>query len=174
MKYGWYLAAGAFFAGAATFAPFLAFPATTGGVTGIVLDARTAAPIGDAVITAMSPSDRQRTYSDMAGRFTFLSMPPDAYRISIRKRDYVPRAVTVTIHADIVVQLGTIGLSELKELGWIIDRPNDLVEPWRSTYFYSLRPEKFSTVNNHPEANKFMMFLTVPGIQTSRAPAIRQ
>ena len=56
--------------------------ATTGAITGTVLNVATKAPIAAAEVTATSPSQIAHVTTDASGRFTFLSLAPDTYTIS--------------------------------------------------------------------------------------------
>jgi len=61
---------------------------TTGSITGTVTDKATNAPIAGIRVTASSPSQDATTTSDATGHFTFLSLAPDTYTISIEKAGY--------------------------------------------------------------------------------------
>ncbi len=60
----------------------------TGGITGTVLDAETSAPIAGASVTASSPSQRVTQTTDAGGRFSFLTLGPDTYTITVSKNGY--------------------------------------------------------------------------------------
>lgn len=59
---------------------------TTGSITGTVTDKATNAPLADARVTATSPSQSATTTTDATGHFTFLSLGPVTYTLSMRKR----------------------------------------------------------------------------------------
>jgi hypothetical protein len=65
----------------------------TGGLTGTVVDAQTLAPIAGAQVTAASPSQSTTTTTDAAGHFTFLTLAPDTYTISVTKNGYQATSV---------------------------------------------------------------------------------
>ncbi len=67
-----------------------ALAGTTGGMNGVVTDAATAAPIAGAVITALAPSQTASTTSDSAGHFSFVSLVPDTYTVSVQKKKGTP------------------------------------------------------------------------------------
>lgn len=58
---------------------------TTGVLNGYVRDAD-GKPAANALVRVVSPSEREKTYTDQHGFFVFLSLPPDAYSISVEKR----------------------------------------------------------------------------------------
>ena len=79
----------ALFAGQETWA----LASVTGGLTGTVVDADTSAPIAGAQVTATSPSQSVTTTTDAAGHFTFLTLSPDTYTVTVvEERVINPRA----------------------------------------------------------------------------------
>jgi hypothetical protein len=66
---------------------------TTGGLSGIVRDADSSAPVAGAVVTASSPSQSATGTTDAAGRFTFLTLAPDTYTLTVTKSGYQPESV---------------------------------------------------------------------------------
>src|SRR5579863_10261237 len=65
----------------------------TGGLTGTVVDADTAAPIAGAQVTATSPSQSATVTTDAAGHFSFLTLGPDTYTVTVSKSGYQPTSV---------------------------------------------------------------------------------
>jgi hypothetical protein len=65
-----------------------ALAGTTGGLTGTVLDADSSAPVAGATVTVAAPSGTSTTTSDAGGRFTFLTLAPDTYTVTISKSGY--------------------------------------------------------------------------------------
>ena len=70
-----------------------ALASVTGGLTGSVTDAATSAPVAGAQVTATSPSQSATTTSDAAGHFTFLTLGPDTYTVTVSKTGYEPISV---------------------------------------------------------------------------------
>ena len=75
------------------FAMFLATPQAapaqaTGSITGLVRAADTLAPVPEARIAISGPGVREVTTADFAGRFTFSSLAPGVYRITIEKETF--------------------------------------------------------------------------------------
>jgi hypothetical protein len=65
-----------------------ALAATTGGISGTVVDQVTGAPIAAARVTATAPSQSATTQTDASGHFVFLSLAPDTYTVSAEKDGY--------------------------------------------------------------------------------------
>ena len=66
-------------------APIRCIAGTTGVLNGYVRDA-SGKPAANALVSVLSPSEREKTYTDQHGFFVFLSLPPDVYSISVEKR----------------------------------------------------------------------------------------
>jgi hypothetical protein len=64
---------------------------TTGMLQGLVTDQRHT-PVSGATVTVQSPAQREETTSDASGRFTFTSLAPGKYAITISRSPY--RALT--------------------------------------------------------------------------------
>ena len=56
---------------------------TTGTINGTVVDPQSNQPIAGARVTATSPSQSASTTADARGRFTFISLGPDTYTVSV-------------------------------------------------------------------------------------------
>jgi hypothetical protein len=78
---------------AAFFAAPRAFAGTTGQLSGVAVDAATQAPIAGAKITANSPSALETTTTDKGGHFTFASLPPDTYSVTLEAPGYTAATV---------------------------------------------------------------------------------
>ena len=63
-------------------------PQTTGSISGVVQAADTQIPIPDARILITGPGVRDTTTADGSGRFTFTSLAPGVYRITIEKETF--------------------------------------------------------------------------------------
>ncbi|MGB8521139.1 MAG: carboxypeptidase-like regulatory domain-containing protein, partial [Candidatus Tumulicola sp.] len=76
---------------AATFLTGAAFAiaGTTGSITGMVVTASGGAPISGARVSATSPSQVAIVATDAAGRFSLLSLAPDAYEVTVSKPGFV-------------------------------------------------------------------------------------
>ncbi|HKE36623.1 MAG TPA: TonB-dependent receptor, partial [Candidatus Baltobacteraceae bacterium] len=65
-----------------------ALAGTTGGLSGNVVDADTGSPVAGATVTANAPSQSATATSDASGRFTFLTLAPDTYTVTVNKTGY--------------------------------------------------------------------------------------
>jgi protocatechuate 3,4-dioxygenase beta subunit len=75
---------------------------TTGIISGSVADPQSNQPVAGARVTATSPSQSATTTTDTAGRFSFLSLAPDTYTISVAETSTRDASSTsgVTVQAD--------------------------------------------------------------------------
>ncbi len=71
-----------------------ALAGVTGGLTGSVVDATSSAPIAGAKVTVSSPSQVATATTDSAGRFSFLTLAPDTYTVSVEKDNYQPLSIS--------------------------------------------------------------------------------
>src|SRR5215469_16150170 len=77
-----------------------ALAGTTGRLSGTVLTV-TGTPIAGAVIKVSSPAPSVNTTTDATGAFTFISLAPDTYTVSVEKQGFQPQSVAgVTVFAD--------------------------------------------------------------------------
>ena len=119
-----------------------ALAGTTGTITGTVVDVTTKAPIAGATVTAASPSQVAHVPTDGAGRFTFLSLAPETYTISVAHAGYTPVSITgVSVFAD-QSQSIPIGLQKsLKEIARVTSRSSlSPVKAGVGTDVYSVNP----------------------------------
>jgi hypothetical protein len=83
-----------------------ALASVTGGLTGVVLDADTSAPVAGAQVTAASPSQTATVTTDAAGHFSFLTLGPDTYTVTASKSGYQPTSTPgQVVFADTVQSL---------------------------------------------------------------------
>jgi hypothetical protein len=99
--------------------PARAAGGVTGDLRGNVVDAKTAAPVGGASITAISVSGTYRGTTDARGFFAILQMPTDTYTLTISKNGFLPQSISgVTVLGDQSQSVGTIRLAaEAKTIG---------------------------------------------------------
>ena len=91
-----------------------ALAGTTGGLTGAVLDSETSAPVAGAQVTVASPSQTASQSTDALGRFTFLTLPPDTYTVTIAKGGY--QSITVPGQVVFADTRQTVTVRLIKEL----------------------------------------------------------
>jgi len=92
----------------------LVLAGTTGQLTGTATDAASNAPLAGAKVTIASPSQSATSTTDGGGHFSFLSLPPDTYTVSIELPGYQALSQSgVTVVAD---NARTLNLSVPKAL----------------------------------------------------------
>jgi hypothetical protein len=113
---------------------------TTGSIVGTVIDGKTRLPVAGARVEASSPSQSVSTVTDASGRFTFISLVPDTYAISLAKSGYerlVAGGITVQADQQLSQQLNL--QPSLAQIGHVTARsPLDLVKPGTTTDVYSV------------------------------------
>jgi TonB dependent receptor/Carboxypeptidase regulatory-like domain len=114
---------------------------TTGSITGTVVDASTNRPVTGAHVTAASPSQTATTTTDAFGRYTFLSLTPDTYTVSVAESQshaaYVVNGVTV--QADQSLAVGLTQPPRLTVIGTVASRASSaLVKPGTTADVYSI------------------------------------
>ncbi len=117
--------------------------ATTGTITGTVVDVATKAPIAGAAVSAVSPSQVAHVTTDASGRFTFLSLGPDTYTI-------IGRSTAVTIPSrsrasrSLPIRARSIPIAlqkSLKQIARVTSRSSlSPVRPGTGTDVYSVNP----------------------------------
>jgi hypothetical protein len=119
---------------------------TTGVITGSVTN-ENGAPVTDALVTATSASDIEKTTTDQQGHFAFLRLPPDIYTIAFKKNGLLPTAYAgITVFADNSLALSFKVLTPRNiiiacvDCGW---HPG-LVRSGVGSDFYSIYPSQFN------------------------------
>jgi hypothetical protein len=147
-----------------------ALAGTTGSLSGTATDATTNAPIAGAKVTAASPSQVSTTTTDSSGRFSFLSLIPDTYIVSIQQQGYEDTSISgVTITADNARTLSVTAAKALKVIGRVTTRSaGSLVKPGTTTDVYSIdstAQSKASVAGGGGTQNSaFSALSTVPGV----------
>ena len=90
-----------------------ALAGVTGGLTGTVVDAESSAPIAGARVTANSPSQSTSATTDSAGHFSFLTLAPDTYTLSVEKDTYQATSVPGQVVFADTVQTVSIRMPKL-------------------------------------------------------------
>ncbi len=146
----------------------LVLAGTTGSLTGTVLDASSQA-VASAKVTATSPSQTVTATTDGGGHFTFASLAPDTYTVSVEKQGYDPIAQAgVNVFADQQQTLSLATRKTLREIGRVTSRAvTDLVKPGTTADVYSvnaLQQSKFSGLGGGGGLNNaYSAIASVPG-----------
>ena len=119
-----------------------ALAGTTGSITGTVTDGKTHLPLAGVRVEIASPSQTSRDLTDASGRFTFISLAPDTYAITLGKTGYerlVAGGITVQADQELTEQL--VLQPSLQQIGHVTARsPLDLVKPGTTSDVYSVGP----------------------------------
>ncbi|HUA07768.1 MAG TPA: TonB-dependent receptor [Candidatus Acidoferrales bacterium] len=94
-----------------------ALAGTTGGLSGTVRSVDNGAPIAGAKVVVSSASQVSTATTDAGGKFTFLSLAPDTYTVSVTKDGYSPVSIAgQTVFADSVQSVSIQLQSALKTI----------------------------------------------------------
>ncbi|MBV9103098.1 MAG: carboxypeptidase regulatory-like domain-containing protein, partial [Candidatus Eremiobacteraeota bacterium] len=110
-------------------------------MSGLVTDTSTQAPIANARVSAVSPSQSAVTRTDAAGHFYFVSLSPDSYVVSVEAPGYEPASIAgAFVQADQTQTLPTFALRKaLQTIGRVSARAaSDLVKPGTTIDVYSV------------------------------------
>jgi hypothetical protein len=144
---------------------------TTGVISGAVADPQSNQPVVGARVTAMSPSQSATTTTDASGRFSFISLNPDTYTISVAEtstRDAASQS-GITVQADQTVSVSLTQPTKLKQIGSVTSRAaGALVKPGTTADVYSINAvtqDKASNVGGGGNLNSaWSAIATVPGV----------
>ncbi len=148
----------------------LAPAGTTGGLRGRVVDIVTKAPLRGATVTAASPSQTASTKTDDNGSFSFISLAPDTYTLSIQLQGYESSiGGGINVQSDQVQNLGALGLQKaLQTIGSTRARANDVVKPGTTSDVYSVNAagqNAAQAVGGPGSLNQaYSAIATVPGV----------
>ncbi len=129
-----FVLAGTFAAGSSS-----ALAGTTGAITGVVSNT-SGAPIADARVVAVSPSETLAVTTDASGRFSMLSLAPDTYTITGTKTGFETSSITgISVFADQVQTIRVTLAPALKTIARVTARSSmDVVKPGTTTDVYSV------------------------------------
>ena len=97
---------------------------TTGVISGSVVDPQSNQPVAGARVTATSPSQSATTTTDASGRFSFISLNPDTYTVSVPEtstRDASAQS-GLTVQADQTLTVTLTQPTKLKQIGSVTSR----------------------------------------------------
>ncbi|MBD5657322.1 MAG: carboxypeptidase regulatory-like domain-containing protein, partial [Candidatus Eremiobacteraeota bacterium] len=143
---------------------------TTGQITGTAVDSSTNAPIAGAKVTVASPSQLATATTDSGGHFSFLSLIPDTYVVSISRQGYEDTSISgVTVAADNSRTVNLTVGKALRTIGEVRTRAaGSLVKPGTTSDVYSIdapAQSKASVAGGGGTQNSaFSALSTVPGV----------
>ena len=112
---------------------------TTGRLLGTVTETSTGAPIPGAIVSIESPSQSEKITSDAAGRFAFISVPPDTYTVTVSKAGYDSASAAVTVQADQTISVSPVLQKTLVTIASVKSRSSaSLVRPGTTSDVYSV------------------------------------
>ena len=122
--------------------PFSSYAGTTGAIRGHVVDSVTHAPLANASVTASAPTQSATVVTDGSGNFTFISLGPDTYTLSVTKTGYDPQSQAgVTVLADQSSNVTIAMVPSLKTIAAVQSRTGaSLVKPGTTSDVYSVGP----------------------------------
>ena len=142
---------------------------TTGSLSGTVQESGTNTPIAGAKVTATSASQSVSATTDAGGHFTFASLAPDSYTVSVEKQGFgATSRAGINVFAD-QSQTLTLGAERtLRTIARVTTRADtNLVKPGTTADVYSvnaLQQDKFSGVGGGGGLNSaYSAIATVPG-----------
>ncbi len=117
-----------------------ALAGTTGTLNGIVTDSGAGSPVSDAKVTAVSASQTATATTDGSGHFTFVSLIPDTYTVSVIKDGYDPESLSgVTVFADQAFSITLNTQKTLKTIAKVSAKAaSDLVKSGTTADIYSV------------------------------------
>ncbi|MGH7659431.1 MAG: TonB-dependent receptor domain-containing protein [Vulcanimicrobiaceae bacterium] len=120
-----------------------ALASTTGGLHGTVVNAKTNSPLAGAKVTATSPSATASVTTDTRGNFSFLSLPPDTYLVTVEDKGFDTSSVSgITVLADQNQTVSFPLAQQLQVIGRVTSRSAaDLVKPGMTADVYSVTPQ---------------------------------
>jgi len=146
-----------------------ALASTTGRLSGTVSALDGGAPIANAKVTVSSPSQTVTGQSDASGRYTFISLTPDTYTVSVEKDGYQPASQPgVTVFADSTATVAIQMTSALKNIAQTISRATgSLVKSGTTADVYSINAttqDKISALGGGGSLNSaYSAIASVPG-----------
>ncbi len=146
-----------------------ALAGTTGRMSGTVVQSESGTPIANAKVTATSPAQSATTATDAAGHFTFISLSPDTYTVSVEKEGLQPISEPgVAVFADATQTIALRMTSALKTIAKVTSTAaGSLVKSGTTADVYSINStvqDKVSAVGGGGGLNSaYSAIATVPG-----------
>jgi len=122
---------------------------TTGQITGTLNDSSSRKAIFGAKVSAISPSQAASVTTDSQGRFTFLSLAPDTYSISVDVTGYQSSTLNgITVQADQTQTLALTAAPSLQTIGRTQSRAaSDVIKAGQTADVYSISSAQASAAS---------------------------
>jgi hypothetical protein len=141
------------------------FAGTTGSLTGVAVDEASTLPLAGATVNAVSPSQRATTTTDARGNFSFVSLAPDTYTISVELQGYRSGVASgVTIFADQIQRVSVSLAKALREIASTRTTGSSLVRPGQTSDVYTL--DKTQTQNAQALGGGGGLYQTYAGLSS--------
>ena len=147
-----------------------ALAGTTGGLNGTVTDTK-GAPVVGAVVIATSPSQVATVITDSHGHFSFLSLSPDTYTVTVKKANFNTASLSgVTVFADQSYTVSLVLSPELKTIATVRSvAAGNLVKPGTVSSVYSVNPAsqaaQTASAGGYNLNSAFSALYNQPGVQ---------
>jgi Carboxypeptidase regulatory-like domain/TonB-dependent Receptor Plug Domain len=144
--------------------------ATTGSISGTVVDNATKKPLAGATITASAPSGRGAATTDANGFYNIYNLAPDTYTVSITAKGYDDVVVQgVTVVQDQNVQINQTLAKTLRTIGRVSARnASNLVQPQQTADVYNVSPQQLgAAVGVGGHRTLYDVIQTAPGITST-------
>jgi hypothetical protein len=144
--------------------------ATTGSVSGTVVDAATNKPVAGAAVTVSAPSGRGTATTDANGFYNIYNLAPDTYAVSIRAKGYEDVLVSgVTVVQDQSVQINQSLARAIKQIGRVSARSaSNLVQPTQTADVYNVSPQQLgAAVGVGGHRTLYDVIQTAPGVTST-------
>lgn len=142
---------------------------TTGVLRGRVFDVDTGRPLQGAIVTAVSPSQTEKTTTDASGSYIFVSLPPATYNISVDKHYYGAAAIDgIAVVSDQTRDLD-FHIRGRFTIARVRTRPTtSVVQPGTTSDIYSITPQLTQltqTLGGSGSLNQaYAALVSVPGV----------
>jgi len=147
--------------------PLSVVAGTTGSLTGNIVSTLDGVPIANAVVTARSSTQIESTRSDSHGSFSFVSLTPNIYSISVERAGYQPVLIPeISIFADTSLHI-TPRMVAASVYITHVDRLNKVLRPGITSDVYSYNAPATSLFP--PTRNNQWILVMTPGITFGRA-----
>jgi hypothetical protein len=144
--------------------------ATTGTISGTVVDSTTKKPVPGVTVTASAPSGRGSATSDGNGFYNIYNLAPDTYTVSISAKGYEDVVLSgVTVVQDQNVQINQTLAKSLRTIGRVSARSaSNLVQPTQTADVYNVSPQQLGAaigVGGH--RSLYDVIQTAPGVTST-------
>lgn len=141
---------------------------TTGSLSGTVRDVGGQA-ITSARVIVVSPSQKETTESDARGAFSFASLAPDTYAVSVEREGFEPLLLhDVRVTADQTRTLTAVVTRSLRQIGHVAASGSSLVRSGTTQDVYSISPAVAQAAEGIGAGanlqNAYSAISTVPGV----------